>query len=64
MFQINGLERGNCDAAESHVDREVVAVQDLLTKQLLCFCPKCLIAQIRLRSKGRKPDPRVATQAS
>lgn len=56
MFKVTGLTTANCDGQESHTDREVYQVEDLLTGQRLNLCPKCLLAQTRLRSKGRNGE--------
>lgn len=55
MYKILGMVQGNCDAKESHTNRKVIPVEDLLSRQRLHLCPRCFIAQLELRSKGQ-PD--------
>ena len=57
MFHVRSLDRGDCDNNESHGDRDVLFVEDLVTKQSLRLCPKCFIAQLKLRSKGKTEEP-------
>ncbi len=54
MFKVNGVVVANCDAVEAHLDREVFVVEDLVMKSSLNLCPKCFMAQLKLRSKGKK----------
>lgn len=54
MYQVFGLTKGDCDAADAHTDREVLIVEDLIATQALRLCPKCFMAQLKLRAKGRK----------
>jgi hypothetical protein len=57
VFRVFGLTRGDCDAQDAHVDREVLLTEDLATGQALQLCPKCFLAQLRLRAKGKKAEP-------
>ena len=59
MFKVIGLLRGDCDSIESHSDREVLQVDDLVTFQSLHLCPRCFLGQIKLRSKGKIVDREV-----
>ncbi len=54
MFKVLKVLRGNCDNNEAHTDTEVFMVEDLITHQVLNLCPKCFLAQMRLRCKGKK----------
>ena len=62
VFQVAPPETGECDANPNHVDRLVVEVEDLATKQTLRFCQKCLWSQLILKGKGRNAEVRVASQ--
>lgn len=57
MYLLRALHKGKaCDANDNHVDVEVIEVQDTVTKETVNLCPKCFLAQLRLRSKGRKTN--------
>jgi len=58
------LEVADCDAVDAHTERDVYLVEDLVMRTTIHLCPKCLLAQTKLRSKGRpQAAPAAATQA-
>ena len=68
MWKILLMRLGNCDAVDSHTEREVYVVEDLMMATTLSLCAKCLLAQTKLRSKGRRSEgaaeaPRPVTHA-
>jgi hypothetical protein len=57
VFHTFPIERGDCDLnPNSHVDRDVVPVLDPQSGERFRFCEKCYLAQLRLRSRGRKAE--------
>lgn len=61
MWKILLLKVANCDAVDSHTEREVYLVEDQVMKTTIHLCPKCLLAQTKLRSKGRQQPAPQAT---